>query len=321
MKKKNEGKHKVLKIIGIILLIYIIVIFIKTKIFENISWLKEDYYKDFITSSKLEKKYNGIGNYKISEVVYKSDNKKIKNIRVYYPKELETSNKKYPLIMEVNASNTKAKNLAYAFKRLASWGFIVVGTDDSQTGNGKTTMETIKFILNIGKDSVLYNKVDKDNMGIVGYSQGGAGALRVVSVLGGDKYFKTIFTGSASYPKLSKNLGWEYYYDNIKIPYFMTASTGNSDDRGIKINSDEFAGVAPLESLELIYNNLPENILKVRARVSNSEHEDMLIKTDGYMTAWMLYHLKNDKESGKVFIGDDAEILTNKNWQDIKKNQ
>ena len=158
-------------------------------------------------------------------------------------------------------------------------------------------------------------------MGIVGYSQGGAGALRVVSVLGGDKYFKTIFTGSAAYPKLSKNMGWEYYYDNIKIPYFMTAATGNSDDRGIKINSDEFAGVAPLESLELIYNNIPENILKVRARVSNSEHQDMLIKTDGYMTAWMLYHLKNDKESGKVFIGDDAEILTNKNWQDIKKNQ
>ena len=30
---------------------------------------------------------------------------------------------------------------------------------------------------------------------------------------------------------------------------------------------------------------------------------------------------QNDEEAGKVFIGDEAEILTNNNWQDIEKNQ
>ncbi len=46
----------------------------------------------------------------------------------------------------------------------------------------------------------------------------------------------------------------------------------------------------------------------------------MLTRTDGYMTAWMLYQLQNDEESEKSFIGDNAEILSNANWQDIEKN-
>lgn len=47
----------------------------------------------------------------------------------------------------------------------------------------------------------------------------------------------------------------------------------------------------------------------------------MLEKTDSYMTAWMLYQLKDDEEAGKVFIGEDAELLNNKNWQDVEKNK
>lgn len=61
-------------------------------------------------------------------------------------------------------------------------------------------------------------------------------------------------------------------------------------------------------------------MFKVLGRVKEAEHEDMLERVDGYMTAWMLYHLQNDEEAGKVFIGDNAEILSNTNWQDIEKN-
>lgn len=118
------------KIIGIVLLVLIVITIIKNKITENISWLRDDYYKDFKTESELEKKYFGIGEYEVNEVVYKSDDKNIKNIRIWYPKELENSNNSYPAILIVNASNTRAKNLKASFKRLASWGFIVIGNDD-----------------------------------------------------------------------------------------------------------------------------------------------------------------------------------------------
>lgn len=43
-------------------------------------------------------------------------------------------------------------------------------------------------------------------------------------------------------------------------------------------------------------------------------------KTDGYMTAWMLYQLQADENAGKVFVGNDAELLYNSKWQDVEKN-
>ncbi len=62
------------------------------------------------------------------------------------------------------------------------------------------------------------------------------------------------------------------------------------------------------------------DVLKVRARVTGAEHGEMQVRTDGYMTAWMRCHLQGGQEAGKVFLGENAEILGNPNWQDIEKN-
>ncbi|MCM1130268.1 MAG: hypothetical protein NC310_03645 [Roseburia sp.] len=45
----------------------------------------------------------------------------------------------------------------------------------------------------------------------------------------------------------------------------------------------------------------------------------MLRYADGYMTAWFMYHLKGE-EKANFFSGSNAEILSNKNWQDVKVN-
>ena len=46
----------------------------------------------------------------------------------------------------------------------------------------------------------------------------------------------------------------------------------------------------------------------------------MLRYADGYMTAWFMYYLRGDTEAGQAFFGENAEILFNENWQDIKIN-
>ena len=102
----------------------------------------------------------------------------------------------------------------------------------------------------------------------------------------------------------------------------MTAGTGNTDDSGGSIHDDKnLAGIAPLASLVENYDGITANVFKLRARVTGAEHQDMLHLTDGYMTAWMLYHLQGDEEAAGVFVGDNAEILTNNGWQDIEKNK
>ena len=101
----------------------------------------------------------------------------------------------------------------------------------------------------------------------------------------------------------------------------MTAAAGISDDTGATDAVTEWLGVAPLSSLIENYNAMPDNVLKLRARVAGAEHEEMQMKTDGYMTAWMLYQLQGDEETAKALTDENAEILRNANWQDIEKNR
>ena len=320
---------KVMKIIGIVLLcivvlvvVLIVVNMIKTAINNKRVWVPDDYYTAFESDSALEKKYAGLGEYEVKELEFESENKSIDKIRVWYPNEAE--DRQYPVIVIVNASNTAALNLKPAYARLASWGFIVVGNDDRQTGTGKTASETLDYVLNLNKDknSELFGKIDEEHIGCVGYSQGGAGAINAVTKFENSDKFTALFTGSAAYALLSKNMGWEYDVSQINIPYFMTAGTGNTDDNGGSIHDDKnLAGIAPLASLVENYDGITADVFKIRARVTGAEHEQMLQKTDGYMTAWMLYHLQGDTEAASVFVGENADILTNNGWQDVEKNK
>ena len=175
-------------------------------------------------------------------------------------------------------------------------------------------------MLHVPADSVFSAKIDYENMGIIGYSQGGAGAICALTNYENGMYYKTIFTGSAVYPTLAKNMGWEYDASKVMVPYFMAAGTGKSDDSGIDPDKG-FGGVSPLSALIDNYNKVTDDVMKVRGRAVGAEHEQMLMRSDGYMTAWMLYQLTGDEEAGMVFIGENAEILHNANWQDVEKNQ
>lgn len=174
-------------------------------------------------------------------------------------------------------------------------------------------------MLNVSNDSILSNKIDYDNMGIIGYSQGGAGAICAVTNYENGIRYKAMFTGSAAYPTLARNMGWEYDASKVTIPYFMVAGTGKSDDSGSDPETS-YGGVSPLSALTSNYNSISDDVQKIRARAVGAEHEQMLMRSDGYMTAWMLYQLAGDEEAAAVFAGENAEILHNNNWQDVEKN-
>lgn len=314
---------KIILIIIAVIVGLVLILFIKNYIDSQKPYYKDDYYKSFTSDNPLEQKYAGLGSFEVSNTTCKSENKSIGTYRVWYPTEMETGENTYPLIVVTNASNTAALNYKPFFERLASWGFIVIGNDDRQTGTGMTTSETLDYILacNDDEDSIFYGKIDEDKIGCIGYSQGGAGAINAVTRFDNSKKFISLFTGSAAYPLLSKNMGWEYDVSKINIPYFMTAGTGSSDDNGKSIHDlSELAGIAPLVSLVENYDAISDDTLKARARIIGAEHGDMQTQSDGYMTAWMLYTLCGDTEAGKVFVGENAELLDNGNWQDVEIN-
>ncbi len=320
---------KILKIAGLVILGMIILIalvvgflLIKNYIDSQKLWLEKDYYTQLQPDSELEKKYAGLGAYEVSGMAVKFEDKTIGNIRIWYPSEMDDRQNRYPLIVVVNGSNTAALNYEPYFERLASWGFVVAGNDDRQTGTGISTSLTLDYMLeqNQNSDSLFYEKIDVQNIGIAGYSQGGVGAVRAVTECENSGRYKTIFTGSAAHSYLARMWGG-YDASKVSIPWFMTAAAGTSDDTGATDAATEWLGVAPLSSLVENYDAMPDNVFKLRARVAGAEHEEMQVKTDGYMTAWMLYQLQGDEEAGKALTGENAEILSNSNWQDVEKNR
>jgi hypothetical protein len=76
--------------------------------------------------------------------------------------------------------------------------------------------------------------------------------------------------------------------------------------------------VIPLEAMIKMYNKL--NVQKVMMRKVGIEHGQMLYEADGYVTAWFMWHLKNDSYAGSAFKGQNAEIFNNNLYQDVKSN-
>lgn len=275
--------------------------------------LSSNYYKDFKSDAELEYKYSQKGEFEVDNYTLEEPTATGGAVNVWYPK--NTGERKVPMIIVVNPSKLAATNYKPFFERLASWGFVVVGNEDLQSGNGKSTSETLEAMKGLVETHPLRDVIDYDRIGVVGYSQGGSGALAAVTEYNNGNEYKAIFTGSAVEPGLAESMGWIYDTSKIKVSYFMTAGTGDTD-----AGSGDTEGAAPLTSLMDAYISLEGDFEKIRARAAGADHNDMLKRCDGYMTAWMLYELAGDGEAAMAFTGPDAEILTNANWQDIEKN-
>lgn len=317
-KGMSGNDMRILKILGIILLVVVILIaglLLKVRWESTKPFLSDDYYEKMPTDAPLENKYIRRGSFSVSAVEFPSDDRKIGGYKVWYPDQMTEADHIWPLIVVANASGCSAHRYEPYFDRLASWGFVVVGNQDEHTGTGYSPSTSLDLILaqNTDPDSLFCGKIDLDNIGIAGYSQGGAGAINAVVSYENGCYYKTLFTGSAAHRALSEAMSWTYDPINVTIPWFMTAGTQASD-----AGEGDNPGIAPLFSLLENAAALPTGVPSVIARAVDADHGDMLERSDGYLTAWMLYWLQNNQEAGLVFFGDDPELLKNPLWQDVK---
>ena len=299
---------KILKIIGIIILIPVVLIIGLIVLLSIIPAVPNNYTKEVKTGGDIESKYLAMGKYKVKNTKSKSSELTKYNY-VYYPEELENSQKKYPVVVVLNGTGILPKKYKALFKHLASWGFIVVGTDDGSTGFGKSADETIDYIkkANDDKDSILYKKIDLNNIGITGHSQGGAGVFTSISIMEHKDDYKTAVALSPTHEETALAFGWNYDLTKVNIPTLIIAGTQGDF---------ETQAVIPLEKMIAMYNKIPSP--KVMMRRTGAEHGQMLYSADGYVTAWFMWQLQNDEEAGKAFSGDNPEMLRNELYQDQK---
>lgn len=273
--------------------------------------VKDGYYTSVNTTMPLERKYTELGSYDVESKECESGESAYSIYKIWYPKETENANISYPAVVMSNGTGVPYTKYEPIFHHLASWGFIVIGNDDASARNGVSLSKSLDFLLALNKDSTspFYQKIDANNVGIAGHSQGGVGVINALTEFDNSNVYKAAYTASTPHSALATNLQWSYDISKVSIPLFMTAGTGKVDTETI----------APLSSLQENFTALNDDIPAMIARRKDTDHGEMLANADGYMTAWFMYFLKDDMEAQTIFYGDSAEISQNENWQDIQK--
>ena len=323
---------KFIKVVLVLLLIIIIIVVVFVMALVKMAKEKNEKYYEYTNPvGVIETKYTSMGSSEVSSIEFKSDNAQIGKYVVYYPTELEKGTKKYPVVLWANGTGSKSETYTSFLTHLSSWGFIVVSNDDENTRTGESLNAGIDLLIaeNDNTDGVLYQKIDLDNIGIGGHSQGGPAVFNMATIQPHADVIKTVYAVSAtsSYHTKVFGDGWEYDISKVNVPTMLTAGT-QTFDAGTATSADQesdektgiLQGICPLWSLEENFSLLPDSIDKVYVRKKNVDHGDSHLQFDAYMTAWFRWQLQNDEEAANVFIGDSPEILSNNLYQDQKIN-
>ncbi len=308
--KKMSG----LKIVLLVVLCLVVLIVIAFVWLSSRPAVPNNYTQTVKTGGEIEARYLQSGTY---EVAYKEASvmQSYKKYEIWYPKDIENADTKYPVVIISNGTGVKASKYPAVMEHLASWGFVVMATEEEYSWNAFGTEMCLRFAIKMNEQKQVHDwgsnpflgKLDMGNIGVFGHSQGGVGVINAATNIEHASLVKAVFAASPTQPDLAAALEWDYYAEKLTVPTFLTAATGNTDSNTI----------CPLVGLQKIYDSIPESTPKVMCRRNDGDHGNMLYYGDGYMTAWFMYWLKGDTEAGTAFFGENAEILSNKKWQDI----
>lgn len=304
---------KMLKCIGILFCVIVVSGIVLLKILASRPAAPKNYQSKVETGGEIEKKYMANGPYEVS-TLENSVLQEFGKFVVYYPKELETEKKKYPVLVLCNGSGTPMSKYSSVAKHFASWGFIVIGTEENYSWNAFGAEISIRYLERFNENetientkSVFYQKVDFDHVGVMGHSQGGVGVINAITDTTHKDIYKAAVSLSPTNKELAHNLFWDYDATLIQAPILLISGEGGGDD-----------WVVNLEQLKSIYQDIPSSKMMVRRK--KTVHNEVLYTANGYVVAWFMWHLQGDKKASQAFRGEAPEILTNEMYQDQQTN-
>lgn len=313
--KKKVNVWKIIAIVLIIAGMCVLVLKGCRSVLAKIQSVPENYTKAVKTGGSLEAKYMAMGEHEVK--YYESAAMmSFEKFQIYYPSDMSDMDGALPVVVFVNGSGTGGSKYQALQKHMASWGFITIATEEQHAWNGFSAEMCVRYldVLNQyqenGKENVFFGKIDTDNIGITGHSQGGIGVINALTDQKHSDRYKAAVMLSSTETELAKALLWDSDSSLIHTNLLMISSTGQTD-----------SAISPLESMQKTYDRITDDVSKVLARRNDADHGQMLYYADGYVTAWFMYYLQGDAEAGTAFFGENAELLTNPLYQDQKVNQ
>ena len=200
---------KVMKwiLIGIAALIGLVIVGI-TLLVAISNYKGANYWKFAKPQGMIETKYTGMGEHEVSLFEFDVPDTVWEKYEIWYPSNLEQPDQAYPVVGIANGTGMRVSKQSAIYEHLASWGFIVAGNEDEHSRTGASSAATLDFILSLNEDpqSVFYGRIDTENIGIVGHSQGGVGAINAVTRQKNGNLYKTICAQSTTSGAVSYSL-------------------------------------------------------------------------------------------------------------------
>ena len=144
--------------------------------------------------------------------------------------------------------------------------------------------------------------MDTANIGLCGHSQGGVGVFNAVNEQPRGGLYRCAVSLSPTDRDLAVALNMPYDPAGASIPVLLLAA--DSSD------------VIELDGMQRIFDALPGP--KAMARRTGANHGQMLYTADGYVTAWLLWHLQGDEAAARAFTGAAPELASNPLYQDVR---
>jgi hypothetical protein len=240
-----------------------------------------------------------------------------------------------PIITWGNGTGASPNDYTVLLTHLASFGFTVVASTLPNTGSGREVLEGAHDMVRADhrRGSVFFHHLDVREIAAAGHSQGATGAVRAAtmerSLISSVVTFSLPWNGQgpagSSWDKPG-SLGW-----SGPNPDCATARDCWPDPSALTQPTFLVSTRGPLDAV--IANPAVERCYfqNIRAPAAwglitdsagrPADHVSIVDPPIGeptgfldYVTAWLLFRLRNDKKAGDVFTGQHPGLLDNPDW-------
>jgi hypothetical protein len=250
---------------------------------------------------------------------------------VFYPTNLGANGFKHPILTWGNGTLGTPSQVAYLLTHMASWGFVVIATEDQATGPGQTILDAAKYLVQANSDasSIFYGKLNVNAVGSIGHSQGAGGAINAFLHSGG--LIKTVV------PIELPSQVWSVQpLDTANLTSGSVFFIDGSADLLISPPTQP-PWVQGEQSIQAYYDAVPASVPKLKGTLIGPNHNDIQGQPDcrlasfpcvngvygylGYPTAWMMDRLQGDTYAHGAFVNATGEIFSEtKNWEYVASN-